>query len=36
MRHCSYGYDQRLEVFGADGMLTSENQTPLGTRLWNR
>ncbi len=36
IRHNSFGYDQRLEVFGSEGMLQSENQTPLGTRLWNR
>lgn len=26
-RRCSYGYDQRIEVFGATGMLRAENQT---------
>jgi len=25
-RHASYGYDQRIEVFGKEGMLVSENQ----------
>lgn len=25
-RRCAYGYDQRLEVFGAKGMLIAENQ----------
>lgn len=24
-RHCAYGYDQRLEAFGADGMLSASN-----------
>ena len=27
-RHCSYGYDQRLEVFGAKGALQVSNQVP--------
>ena len=27
-RRCSYGYDQRIEVFGGDGMLISGNPTP--------
>ncbi|ELT98452.1 hypothetical protein CAPTEDRAFT_159099 [Capitella teleta] len=27
-RHALYGYDQRLEVFGSEGMLISENQRP--------
>lgn len=26
-RRCSYGYDQRIEVFGAKGMLRAENDT---------
>ncbi len=26
-RRCSYGYDQRLEVFGATGMLQAHNET---------
>jgi myo-inositol 2-dehydrogenase/D-chiro-inositol 1-dehydrogenase len=26
-RRCSYGYDQRIEVFGALGMLRAENET---------
>lgn len=26
-RRCSYGYDQRLEVFGADGLLRADNRT---------
>lgn len=26
-RTCAYGYDQRLEAFGADGALTAENLT---------
>lgn len=27
-RRCSYGYDQRIEVFGAKGALSSKNRTP--------
>ena len=25
-RHCSYGYDQRVEVFGSKGMVVSDNR----------
>ncbi len=25
-RHCSYGYDQRIEVFGSKGMVVSDNR----------
>ncbi|XP_058954172.1 myo-inositol 2-dehydrogenase-like [Pocillopora verrucosa] len=28
-RHAVYGYDQRVEVFGSGGMLTSDNQSSL-------
>lgn len=27
-RRCAYGYDQRIEVFGSKGMLSSNNRTP--------
>lgn len=27
-RRCAYGYDQRIEVFGAKGALSSKNRTP--------
>jgi myo-inositol 2-dehydrogenase/D-chiro-inositol 1-dehydrogenase len=27
-RRCAFGYDQRLEAFGAQGMLSAGNQTP--------
>lgn len=27
-RRCSYGYDQRIEVFGEGGMVTGENRSP--------
>ena len=25
-RHCSFGYDQRVELFGSKGMIISENK----------
>jgi myo-inositol 2-dehydrogenase/D-chiro-inositol 1-dehydrogenase len=28
-RQCSYGYEQRLEVFGEKGMIKAENQQPI-------
>jgi myo-inositol 2-dehydrogenase / D-chiro-inositol 1-dehydrogenase len=33
-RHCSYGYDQRLEVFGAKGMLLNDNLRPSTLRRY--
>ncbi len=30
-RHCSFGYDQRVELFGDKGMVISENQRDLET-----
>lgn len=30
-RKADYGYDQRVEVLGADGMLQADNRTPHGT-----
>ncbi|XP_029195475.2 myo-inositol 2-dehydrogenase-like [Acropora millepora] len=33
-RHAVYGYDQRIEVFGADGMVTSDNVPALNTQLF--
>lgn len=32
-RRATYGYDQRLEVFGSAGMLTAENQRPVSIEL---
>ena len=29
-RFANYGYDQRLEVFGANGMLQAKNEFPDG------
>ncbi len=31
-RRCAFGYDQRLEAFGAEGMLTAGNQTATSVR----
>ena len=31
-RHCAYGYDQRLEAFGPEGMLEARNLTPTSVR----
>ena len=32
-RFASYGYDQRIEVFGSRGMLQAENRSPVSTVL---
>jgi myo-inositol 2-dehydrogenase / D-chiro-inositol 1-dehydrogenase len=34
-RRCAYGYDQRLEVFGSQGMLLAGNQRPTSVSLFN-
>jgi len=34
-RHASYGYDQRLELFGNKGMLISDNQTSTSITKYN-
>jgi len=34
-RHCSYGYDQRVELFGKNGMLISDNLKENSTELFN-
>lgn len=34
-RHAVYGYDQRVEAFGANGMITSENVHSLSSQLFN-
>lgn len=31
-RRCVFGYDQRVEAFGATGMLTAQNQLPTSVR----
>lgn len=33
-RRCSFGYDQRLEAFGASGMLSASNQLPTSVRYY--
>ena len=34
-RHASYGYDQRVELFGNKGMLISDNQTPTSVTTYS-
>jgi myo-inositol 2-dehydrogenase / D-chiro-inositol 1-dehydrogenase len=34
-RRCSFGYDQRIEVFGALAMLSVANQTPASVRRYD-
>jgi myo-inositol 2-dehydrogenase/D-chiro-inositol 1-dehydrogenase len=34
-RHCSFGYDQRVELFGKKGMLLSGNKKIDSTELFN-
>ena len=34
-RHCSFGYDQRIELFGKKGMLISGNKKKNSTELFN-
>jgi len=34
-RHCSFGYDQRIELFGKKGMLLSGNKEINSTELFN-
>ncbi|MBK0296663.1 inositol 2-dehydrogenase, partial [Bacillus sp. S34] len=33
-RHAAYGYDQRFEVFGSEGLLQVGNQTDTRVRHW--
>lgn len=35
-RHCAYGYDQRLEVFGSEGMLAATNVAPTTVKKYTR
>jgi myo-inositol 2-dehydrogenase / D-chiro-inositol 1-dehydrogenase len=35
-RHCSFGYDQRVELFGKNGMLLSGNKKIDSTELFNK
>jgi len=34
-RRCSYGYDQRVEVFGSRGMLQAGNERATAVECWN-
>ena len=34
-RHCSFGYDQRVELFGNKGMIISDNKRDLETTLYS-
>jgi myo-inositol 2-dehydrogenase/D-chiro-inositol 1-dehydrogenase len=34
-RHCSFGYDQRVELFGKSGMLISGNKKKDSTEIYN-
>ena len=34
-RHCSFGYDQRVEIFGSKGMIISENIRENETSLYS-
>ncbi len=34
-RHCSFGYDQRVELFGSKGMIISDNKRDVETRLYS-
>ena len=33
-RHCSFGYDQRVELFGSKGMIIAENKREYETSLY--
>jgi myo-inositol 2-dehydrogenase/D-chiro-inositol 1-dehydrogenase len=35
-RHCSFGYDQRIELFGNKGMIISDNQRDLETAIYSK
>ncbi len=35
-RHCSFGYDQRVELFGNKGMIISNNQRDLETAIYSK
>jgi myo-inositol 2-dehydrogenase/D-chiro-inositol 1-dehydrogenase len=35
-RQAVYGYDQRIEVFGSEGMLLQDNLRPTTVRRWNK
>ena len=35
-RHCSFGYDQRVELFGSNGMLISGNKNQNETQTFTK
>jgi myo-inositol 2-dehydrogenase/D-chiro-inositol 1-dehydrogenase len=35
-RHCAFGYDQRLEAFGSEGLLSASNVTPTNVKKYSR
>ncbi len=35
-RHCSFGYDQRVEIFGNKGMIISDNKRDTETSLYTK
>ncbi|MBT4518139.1 MAG: inositol 2-dehydrogenase, partial [Cryomorphaceae bacterium] len=35
-RHCSFGYDQRVELFGSNGMLISGNKNENETQIFTK
>ena len=35
-RHCSFGYDQRVELFGNKGMIIYDNQRDLETAIYSK
>ena len=35
-RHCSFGYDQRIELFGSKGMIISDNHRDLETVFYSK
>jgi myo-inositol 2-dehydrogenase/D-chiro-inositol 1-dehydrogenase len=35
-RRCAYGYDQRVEAFGAGGMLQAHNRFATSVQLWGK
>ena len=35
VRHSPFGYDDRMEIFGADGMIVVNAESPNQNRVWN-
>lgn len=36
VRHSPFGYDDRLEIFGAKGMIMVNAEMPNQNQVWNR